>query len=399
MAGSLLSWLVHSTLVPAGTTFRTAIPREFALNHESTKPEQTFKASHRAEASIAPADRSSHERRPGGNSRTEADQNTHNSVWPDASLFGVALIWGINIPIMKIGLDQVDAYVFNAVRLVISACVLAGFALRERRQGVRPKSGLRFRALVTYALVVSGLYQLLFLLGIARTTSGNTALIISTVPMWTSLMARVFLAEKLKRLAWCGLLTALSGTIIVALQKGDVSAGSEHLLGNAFVLGAALAWSGGTVYSRPLLTLISPMQLSAIAAVMALPLHLLFATGRYQSSLTALQSIDVWAIIFYSGVLSTGLALPMWNYGVRHAGAAHASVIQNLIPLIAIAAAWISRGETASTAQVFGGALILSGLIIMRISRESAEPKTTANNKNMPANPVAAPVGTGENNQ
>jgi len=304
---------------------------------------------------------------------TSAPRNEGASLWPDASLLGVAFIWGINIPIMKIGLDQMtNVYVFNAIRLIISSLVLAALAMRERRRGIRPNVTLPRRKIIIYAIIVSGTYQLLFLLGIARTTSGNTALIIATVPMWTALLARVFLNERLVRLAWCGLIIALAGTVIVALQKGDVSAGTEHLYGNIFILGAALAWSTGTVYSRPMLTQISPMQLSASAAVMALPLHVVFAYGGYTDAVPALQSMNLWLILIYSGVLSTGLALPMWNFGVRHAGAAHASIIQNLIPLIAIVAAWLSRGEAITTPQLFGGALILSGLIIMRLGRTKA---------------------------
>ncbi|MDG1895607.1 MAG: DMT family transporter [Fuerstiella sp.] len=293
------------------------------------------------------------------------------SYGPDAALLGVALIWGINIPIMKTGLDQLDPYVFNAIRLTISACVLGTFALREYRQGHRSKPGVTRSRMLTYGIAVSGIYQLLFLLGIDRTTSGNTALIICTVPMWTALLARLFIGEKLLRLAWCGLLVALSGTVIVALQKGDVATGSEYLAGNLCILGAALVWSGATVVSRPMLKSISPLRLSATAAVIALPLHLLFAVGRYRESMSSLQSVDVWLIIAYAGILSSGLALPMWNFGVRHAGAAHAAIIQNLIPLIAIVAAWLTRGESATTAQLFGGGLILSGLVIMRYGRQN----------------------------
>ncbi len=284
---------------------------------------------------------------------------------------GVVLIWGINIPIMKTGLDQLDPYVFNAVRLTISACVLGAFALTEYRQGHRSRPGVSRTRMLIYGIIVSGIYQLLFLLGIERTTSGNTALIISTVPMWTALLARLFIGEKLLRIAWCGLLVALSGTVIVALQKGDVTTGSEYLAGNLCILGAALVWSGATVVSRPMLKSISPLRLSATAAVIALPLHLLLAMGRYEESVPSLQSVDVWLVILYAGVLSSGLALPMWNFGVRHAGAAHAAIIQNLIPLIAIVAAWLTRGESATRAQLFGGGLILSGLVIMRYGRQN----------------------------
>ncbi len=77
-------------------------------------------------------------------------------------------------------------------------------------------------------------------------------------------------------------------------------------------------------------------------------------------------------IILYAGVLSSGLSQPMWHFGVRVAGAAHAAIIQNLIPLIAILAAWVSRGEKATLAQLVGGTLILSGLVVMRFARETA---------------------------
>ncbi|HUG19700.1 MAG TPA: DMT family transporter [Planctomycetaceae bacterium] len=286
-------------------------------------------------------------------------------------MLGVAVIWGVNIPIMKIGLEQLDLYVFNAIRLTISAVVLVLFAWRELRRGIKPKPGLTFKQLLLFGLVMSAMYQILFLLGVSHTTSGNTALIISTVPMWTALLARVFLHEKLRILAWSGLTIALVGTVIVALQKGDVSTGLDQFWGNLFILGAALLWAGGTVYSRPLLTRISPVQLSASAAVIALPVHLAIAAGRYESSLPSLQSVDLWLIILYSGILSSGLALPMWNLGVRHAGAAHAAVIQNLVPLVAIIAAWLTRGEPVTQAQILGGSLILSGVIMVRRGRHA----------------------------
>ena len=280
---------------------------------------------------------------------------------------------------MKVGLDRVDAYVFNAVRLTVSAVVLVVFALRERSQGSLPKAEISMRHVLIYAMLVAAVYQLLFLLGIARTTSGNTALIIATVPMWTALIARVSIGEKLQKLAWWGLLVALVGTVIVTLQKNDVTSSREHLWGNLIVLAAALTWSGGTVYSRPLLRWISPIQLSAAAAVVALPVHMLVAAGRYQASAEALQSVSMWMIILYAGVLSSGIALPMWNFGVRHAGAAHAAVFQNLIPLVAIVVAWLSRGEAATQAQLCGGALILAGLAIMRLRRhESNGPEREA---------------------
>ena len=130
---------------------------------------------------------------------------------------------------MKTGLEQVDGFLFNALRLTVSAIVLALLAWREYRRGVAPKPALRRRSILTFSLIVSGLYQVLFLLGLERTTAGNAALIIATVPLWTALIARICLSERLVPLAWLGLLIALAGTVIVAFQKGSVDVGSTHL--------------------------------------------------------------------------------------------------------------------------------------------------------------------------
>ena len=304
-------------------------------------------------------------------SDSESSSVSANPGWlADVSLLGVALIWGINIPLMKNGLDGLNEWVFSSIRLTFSAGVLALFAWLQRRSGNRPSADLSWRKIVIFGVAVSGVYQICFLVGLARTTSGNTALIICTIPLWTAVLAGIFLAERLKPLAWVGLMLGLAGTTVVALQKDGVGVADRYLLGNVFVLISAVTWSACTVYSRPMLTQISPLQLSAYAAVIALPIHWLIAIPWYGSAVSDLGSVDLWGVIIYSGVLSTGLALPMWNFGVRHAGPSHAAAIQTLVPVVAILAAWKWRAEVPTGPQVFGGALILGGLLLMRASRE-----------------------------
>lgn len=299
-----------------------------------------------------------------------SNDSKHASLLPDVALLGVATFWGLNIPLMKIGLDEVNIYVFNAVRLTLSAVVLLAFAGFERKRNPNHrKMNVRWHAILLYGLLVGALYQVLFLLGISRTTSGNTALIIATVPMWTALLAKFFLGERLRIISWLGLLVGVTGTVIVALQKDDITADRSHLLGNVTVLAAAVVWSAGTVYSRPLLKQITPLQLASASAVISVPIHICVACWWGDVSHQSVPAWPIWLIILYSGSLSSGLSQPMWHYGVRHAGASHASGVQNLIPLIAILAAWGIRGEAATPAQILGGALILGGLVTMRFGR------------------------------
>lgn len=292
----------------------------------------------------------------------------------DLSLLAVAIIWGVNVPVMKAALQLgIDPYALNAIRLVVSMLVLQFAALLEYRTGIRPEKSLRWSRIFVYAIVVSLAYQVLFLLAVSKTSSADVALIMATVPMWTALMALVFLRERLSSLAWTGLLIAFAGTMIVTVAKP--SAGPQiHMLperftGNTIALIAALTWAAGTVFSRPVLKMISPTQLAACSTTIALPFHILIAGSATMASLPLLKQAPLQVCLIYSGILSTGLALPMWSYGVKHAGAAQATMFQNLSPIVAIVTAWLWRAEPVSFEQVIGGTLILSGLLVMRHSR------------------------------
>ena len=341
---------------------------------------------------------------------TQSSSSTVRPLWlADLTLLLVAIIWGVNIPVMKVALRTIDAYAFNAIRLVVSSVVLIFFARREFLNGIRPDSTLSKRNVCIYASVVSMAYQLLFLLAISRATSADVALIMATVPMWTAIGARFFLKEILPLLAWVGLIMAFSGTMIVTLHKaptptngntvesgGQViaettavsvpvqqheSEASRRLLGNLFALSAALAWAAGTVFSRPLLGKISPIQLSACSATLGLPFHIIIALligwDSVPASAAAMKDVSLVTCTLYSGILSTGLALAMWSYGVKHAGAAQAAMIQNLTPVVAMAAAWVWLGETINSAQALGGGMIISGLFIMHRSRRTGTSRNT----------------------
>lgn len=319
-----------------------------------------------------------------------------SQLWlAELSLLAVAVIWGVNIPIMKIALDMgIDRFALNGLRLVVSAAALLIFAAMERRSGIRPDLRGRWPRIVCYAVLVSGLYQLLFLLAVSQTTSADIALIMATVPLWTAIGARILLREILSPLAWTGLFVAFAGTGLVTLSgaaessatSADAITAQQRLAGNIIALLAALAWSGGTILSRPMLKAISPLQLAALSTAICLPMHLGIARQTLPAGISLLSSITLLLCLLYSGVLSTGLAMPMWSYGVKYAGAAHATMFQNLSPIVAIVSAWLLLGEPLSASQAIGGGLILGGLFIVRLARaetpgERPSPPRTENQK------------------
>jgi drug/metabolite transporter (DMT)-like permease len=300
------------------------------------------------------------------------------------SLLSVAVIWGVNIPIMKIALDMgIDRFSLNGLRLVVSAASLLIFATIERRSGVVPDLRGRWpRILCLRSARLRSLPAPVSARRLAdhvrrhRSDHGDCAALdrhrcadFCSGKFWEILPGPDF---------WLPSPGPVLVTLSGSADNPDANVGAvvaqQRFAGNIIALLAAIAWSGGTILSRPMLKSITPLQLAAISTVICLPMHLGIAWQSLPSGIARLSSIPLFGCLLYSGVLSTGLAMPMWSYGVKYAGAAHATMFQNLSPIVAIVSAWLILGESVSTAQAFGGALILGGLFIVRRARARADP-------------------------
>ena len=292
-----------------------------------------------------------------------------SSRWSaDLALLGVALMWGVNIPIMKHGVGLIDRLGFNALRLTLSAAVLGVMVLLEPRKDVRSRPWMK----ILLVSVFSGfVYQLTFVLGIRKTLAGNTALILSCTPMWTALLAWMWGLEKLRKLAWVGLAMTCIGAGLVAFAPSKMDLGSDYLEGNLLILLASFMWALASVLSKPLFEYITPTRLAFLSAAVTLPLHYVLAGPdlvRESLQTVSSNSTALWCVV-YSGLFSTGFAYALWNYGVRKVGPSHASIYQNLVPVVALSSGWMIIGEVVTGAQIPGGILILAGLLLMRRGR------------------------------
>ncbi|MGN6133179.1 MAG: DMT family transporter [Aureliella sp.] len=287
----------------------------------------------------------------------------------DASLLTTAILWGINIPVVKYATADVEPLMFNAARMCLSTIVLGLFAFAESRWAVQPAERFSKTRFVIFALVSGLWYPLMFMFGIDNTTAGNTALLLSSMPLWTAVISAVFIRERLPLVSWLSMTLAFVGTAIVVVAGGSVRLSAADFRGNVLILLSAMLWASGTVISGPLLKQISPLRLAFFSSLLTTPIHLMLVAPQISDALPVLSQWANFAALFYSGVFSTGIAYVTWHVGVRRLGGSHASVYQNVVTLVAVLGGWIGLGEPVLTSQLIGGLLMLVGLLLMRRSR------------------------------
>jgi drug/metabolite transporter (DMT)-like permease len=279
-------------------------------------------------------------------------------------------MWGINILVFKHAIKDLNPWVFNALRLIFATVTLGLLVWIESRIRPVPKREFSKFRVFAFSMFTGFFYLLFFVSGISRTTAGNTALIMSAMPMWTALLSFLFLIERLPRITWLGLLITFIGTVLVTTYSGSkVSFASEYSIGNLLILLASLTWASGTLLSRPILNAVSPLQLAFWSALITTPMHLIIIAPQIAENwVKATQWITLLEII-YSGVFSTGLAYASWHVGVRILGGSHAAVYQNVVTLVGVIGGWLFLHEQPVVTQIVGGALIVLGLVAMRRGR------------------------------
>lgn len=288
----------------------------------------------------------------------------------DAALLLTTVIWGANITVVKSAVDALDPITFNSLRITLSTLTIGLLAWVEAKWYPTPSRPWSIRRGVSFALLSGLAYPLLFMFGIDRTTAGNTALLLASMPIWTAIISSIFVHERLSRVTWLGLLVSLVGTIVVIVAGGKVSTAQEFYIGNVLILGAAICWASATVTSGPLLRSISPLRLTFYASLLTTPIHLLIAAHDIPHAFQQLHRPGLVLAIVYSGTMSTGLAYATWHYGVRQLGGSHASVFQNVVTLVAVLSAWFFLHEPITPVQIGGGLILFAGLYFMRKGRQ-----------------------------
>ena len=73
-----------------------------------------------------------------------------------------------------------------------------------------------------------------------------------------------------------------------------------------------------------------------------------------------------WLALFYSSIISMGVAYIFWYRGLRILGPTRTAVYSNLQPIIALLVAWAFLGENPTIFQGVGAATIIAGVFLTR---------------------------------
>ena len=257
---------------------------------------------------------------------------------------------------------EIDPTVFTAVRSLVIG--LFFFLLSRKVPG---KGGTSLKNLALLGVVGGSLAFLMFFNGLALTTGGRAAFIHKTLPVWASLLALVFLKEKLtgKQAGAIGL--ALAGLSVMELDSISFAV----QLGDFLVLGATFLWAAENLLAKRFMNLGETNWRVAFGRMFFGSL-ILFGVAGLQGklgTLVALQPIQ-WIYIVVSTLMLAWYVLT-WYWGLRYINLSKASGLLLIAPVVSLVLG-VFMGEAVFPLQLIGSGLILGGCLVLSQTRSEA---------------------------
>ena len=278
------------------------------------------------------------------------------------SLLAVVVIWGFNFTVSKWALRELPPLGFTAMRFgLASACFGAMLAFSDEGFALPRGSVLRLAAL---GIVGNTLYQLAFILGLARTTVTNSSLLLAGMPAMVAGLGAALGAERLSPAGRRGLVLASLGVVIVVAAKGGVGFSERTLAGDLLTLGAVLCWALFTIGVRRLRTPLSPFAITAWTMILGSPALVVAGLPDLMRLDWGAVSLLAWGGVLYSVLLSLVVAYILWNRSVRVVGSNRTAIFACMTPIVAMAVAAGVLGERPKPVQFVGAAMILGGVLL-----------------------------------
>jgi drug/metabolite transporter (DMT)-like permease len=245
-----------------------------------------------------------------------------------------------------------------AYRMAVAAVILTvPFLLRSPHRMTTRRHGIRWGLLggVWFASNLGFLNSALLL-----TSAATATLLDNTAPIWVGLGALIFFGERLGGRYWAGLGLALGGASVVT---GFTSANELHLgAGDALALTGAVFYAGyllNTQRARRDLDTVSYFWLVAVTAA-----ALLFTISLLLRIPLLGYSIRSYLALLGVGLISQVGGWLMINYALGYLSASSAVVVLLAQPVVTGLLAIPLLGEHLTAQQMFGGALVLSGIYL-----------------------------------
>jgi O-acetylserine/cysteine efflux transporter len=266
----------------------------------------------------------------------------------------VALIWGFNFVVIRVGLGSFSPILFSALRFICAAFPAVFFVSR---------GNIGWRWIISIGFFTGFLMFTLLFLGIyAGMPSGLASLVLQIQGAFTLMLSALVLRDPPTFWQKLGTVVAFSGIGILGSDMFD----QANFAGLVMILCSAFSWS----VSNILIKLAGKIDMFRLFVWMSIvpPLPLFGVSAIFEEGQMEAISGMTWlgaGTIFYTGIVSTVVAWALWGRLFRVYSPNTVAPFSLLVPVFGILSSVIFLNETLGLLEAAASLLVLSGLFLV----------------------------------
>jgi len=272
-----------------------------------------------------------------------------------------ASIWGGMYVVSKVVLEVIPPFALLTLRLIMGTITLGIVIYFRKNKTTLTKELFWKSALVGF--VGYGISLGFQFVGTKLSTASNGSLVTSATPAFVLLFAPFLLGERTTTRRILALAVSTLGVIAV-IDPRTAELSPSLFWGNMSLLAAALTWALYSVLVRKVSKSVDLLTSSAIMLLGGLPSSLLFGMWEIQTQGIGKITIGIIFGLLFLGIISTAIAMFLWNYAFAELPAAIASLTFFAQPVVGTLLGWFFLAEKITPLFLAGGILIGIGILI-----------------------------------
>jgi len=282
------------------------------------------------------------------------------------TLLGACFFWAASFIATKTALANVPPLTVVMLRMVVSSlCYLLWLTITRRKL---PFHGYRWLGkLFLCSLFGAGLHYSVQTIGIQYTTASNSSIYVATGPITITIIAAIFLGERITWKKALGIFCALIGvftvmgfeTILAFSLKG-------RLLGDLLVFSSIFMWGIFTVMSKGMTRTLDPLDMTAIVTFLGTSYMIPLGWWEMKQKSFSLTSIpaDAWASIAFLGIFCSFMAVLLYIYSLSKMESQKVAVYLYTIPPMTYIFATLILKESITVGLIQGTLIVMGGVYI-----------------------------------
>lgn len=279
----------------------------------------------------------------------------------------IILIWGLAWVYMKLALNYMSALTFSALRFLIGTIVLFILAMFIKRKKLSLENILHMLVL---GIFQTGIVFFLVMYGLQFIGAGKGALLLYSMPVWSAVFSVILLREKISPRNITGLIIGVLGLVIILGMDFFIIQSKDVLVGEMYIVIAAVAWGFANIYYRKHLGDIPIIQVSAYQMMFG-TLGLFIAAYLIEGSINIKWTVESIYYLLFTGVFASAVAFSLWYYVLKKVNTITATVSMMLVPVLGLILSYFMIGEVLTTSIFVGAFFILAGLYIIQTKSAS----------------------------